>query len=872
MRAPPRAPGAPAIPGSDGFGHIFVRQARKLRWACRALPGLLLPLLLSLPMSGSARGMDGGTVGSTAGAELRGEPERARIMGSVLTAGTEIPIPGVSVEVEGTRFQTVTDSRGHFSMAGIPAGLGEARLRFARLGFETRTEPVQLQAGSTVRVEVRLEARAVALSPISVRLERTRMIGDPLDRLGVPGSAFHLSRADLDAQKLAFDNIHDVLRQVPGVNVQDEEGYGLRPHIGLRGAGSERSSRVTLMEDGVLIAPAPYAAPAAYHFPTTGRMDGIEVRKGASQIRYGPQTIGGALNLLTSPIPDRRSWLVDLSGGEDRMIKTRARVGDSGSRFGWLLEGFQMRTDGFKELQGGGDTGFESRDVMGKLRIGSEDRGFGSQELELKVSFSDHGGNETYLGLTEADFRTRSTFRYAGSRVDRIDTDHRQLQARYLRRIGESGDLVVTGYRNDFARIWYKLQDVMGASLSGILSDPEAHADHLAILQGAGSDDDALNVRANNREYVSQGVQGQAGFRFASGRVRHDLLAGVRIHEDHEDRLQWEDGYRMAGGQMLLTSRGAPGTQANRLNEARALALFVQNEVRGERWALIPGIRYEAVDFTRTDWAGTDPAREGAATIRDNSVDAFIPGLSLAWERSPWTHFFAGVHRGFGPPGPGADQETRPETSVNWESGIRVRRAGIGGNLTAFYSDYSNVLGRATLATGESGTGDLFNGGRVEVYGLEAAVDVELSRYIPFPYRLPVRATYTHSRGRFLTSFQSQFGPWGEVSEGDRLPYLPEHLFSGRLGVEDAWWKVALSWNGSSAMRTEAGRGPIPDNSGADRFLVLNLSGEVSLGARSTLYGAVQNLTDERYVVSRRPAGARPGLPRTLFVGFRISG
>jgi Fe(3+) dicitrate transport protein len=253
-------------------------------------------------------------------------------------------------------------------------------------------------------------------------------------------------------------------------------------------------------------------------------------------------------------------------------------------------------------------------------------------------------------------------------------------------------------------------------------------------------------------------------------------------------------------------------------------------------------------------------------------VDAFIPGVSVGYEVSPWTHLFAGVHRGFGPPGPGADQETRVEESVNWEAGVRIRRAGIGGNVTAFFSDYSNILGRATLATGESGSGDLFNGGRVEVFGVEAAVDLELSRYLEFPFRLPVRAAYTFNRGTFLTSFQSQFDPWGEVSGGDRLPYLPEHLFSGRVGVEDAAWKAALSWTGAGAMRTEAGRGPIPDGTGADRFIVFTLSGEVSVGSRTAVYGAVQNLADREYIVSRRPAGARPGLPRTLSLGIRIDG
>ena len=67
--------------------------------------------------------------------------------------------------------------------------------------------------------------------------------------------------------------------------------------IGLRGANPDRSAKLTLMEDGVLMGPAPYSAPAAYYFPLTTRMTAVEVFKGPASIRYGPNTIGGAINL-----------------------------------------------------------------------------------------------------------------------------------------------------------------------------------------------------------------------------------------------------------------------------------------------------------------------------------------------------------------------------------------------------------------------------------------------------------------------------------------------------------------------------------------------------------------------------------------------
>jgi Fe(3+) dicitrate transport protein len=714
-----------------------------------------------------------------------------------------------------------------------------------------------------------------ATAPAAAVFDALLVVGE-VDR--VPGSAQVLDAEELATQ--GYLDVHRALRRVPGIYVQEEDGYGLRPNIGMRGTGSERSSKIALLEDGVLIAPAPYAAPAAYYFPTVGRMHAIEVRKGSSSIRQGPNTTGGVLNLISTPIPGALDGSLEVEGGEHGSAQLIGRVGDTRSRFGWLLETYRQETDGFKQLDGGGSTGFELEDTVGKVRWTSAASAQVSQTLELKFGLTDQVADETYLGLTEADFRQTPLRRYAASQQDRITSEHRQVQLNWLVVPSERLQVTTTVYRNDFFRNWAKLQSVLGSGLAGVLERPDVFAAELAILRGdVDSDPGALALRNNRRDYESRGAQSTLDLRFGDDDVEHRLEIGIRLHEDFEDRFQEDDAYRMRDGRLELTSLGAPGSQANRLSAAEAVALFAQHRVTWGGWTLSPGLRFEAIDFRRTDWGSEDPERTKTSRVRESSVDVWIPGLGLERRISEHLQLFAGVHRGFAPPGPGADAETRPEESLNSELGARWILGPARLEAIAFASDYDNLLGRDTLASGGSGSGELFNGGAVAVRGLELSWSDDLTRWAARaqqPTRqsslsLPVRFAYTYTRATFESSFRSEFEPWGSVENGDELPYLaPHQLFVG-LGVAADRWQVHTDLTWVDRTRTEAGLGPIGPGSGTDSRLLIDLSTRVRLVRQVELVGRLRNATDDSYVAARRPAGARPGLPRTASLGLAWS-
>ena len=796
---------------------------------------------------------------------LNAQEGTGQIRGVVQATEDGSVLAGTAVEVMGTQLRVLSDDAGRYGFDGVPLGI--VSLRFERLGFATLTKTITVVDGQETRVSAEMGAGPIRIDPITVLLERTRMIGDPLGIDEIPGAAHVLVAADLESPAFVFDNVHDFLRQVPGVNVQDEDGFGLRPNIGMRGTGVDRSSKITLMEDGVLIAPAPYTAPSAYYFPVAGRMQAVEVRKGSSQVRYGPRTIGGAVNLVSSSIPDRMSWFAEAAGGESGTLRGHGRVGDSGPQFGWLLEAYSLGTDGFKELASGAPTGFDVADFMGKIRVNTNREGPWYQELELKLGYTDEESLATYLGLTDADFAVNPLQRYPASASDLMKAEHSQIQLRHFWVRG-AVDVTTTAYRNDFSRNWYKLQSVLGTSISSVLDAPDLHASALAVLRGAGSDSDALMVRANNRDYYAQGVQSTVGLT----RDVHALELGVRFHRDQEDRFQWEDTFQMLDGDMTLTTAGDRGSQSNRVSSADAVAFFIQDEIDLGRLVVSPGVRFEHIDFIRTDYAGDDPARSAPTRVRENQVDAWIPGVGFSYRATPALNLFWGAHKGFGPQGPGAGESIRPESSANYELGGRWRDFGLAAQATAFYSDYTNILGRATLSTAEDGTGGAFNGGEAAVVGVEASVDYDVAWGRGWDIRVPVRITYTHTLAEFRSAFESEYGPWGDVAVGDRFPYLPEHQMSGSVGLDRLGWSVALSAVASGSMRTRAGRGVIPAGEGTDSYVVFNLAGEMHLDGLGTLFAGIQNVSDERYSVARRPAGLRPGLPRTVVAGLRVTG
>jgi Fe(3+) dicitrate transport protein len=68
-------------------------------------------------------------------------------------------------------------------------------------------------------------------------------------------------------------------------------------------------------------------------------------------------------------------------------------------------------------------------------------------------------------------------------------------------------------------------------------------------------------------------------------------------------------------------------------------------------------------------------------------------------------------------------------------------------------------------------------------------------------------------------------------------------------------------------MRAVAGQGAVAGDESIDAHLVWDALASVRLSEAFSAYLKVDNLMDETYVASRRPAGLRPGLERSAYAG-----
>ncbi|HET9238345.1 MAG TPA: TonB-dependent receptor [Oligoflexus sp.] len=675
-----------------------------------------------------------------------------------------------------------------------------------------------------------------------------------------PGSTTVIGVEQLETYK--YTDLNRVLKTVPGVQIQEEDGFGLRPNIGMRGVAPHRSRKVLIMEDGIPSGPAPYAAPAAYYVPTMTTIENVEVTKGSSAVRYGPQTVGGAINLITKRIPEEPfAAQVEVAQGSFEFKKALAQVGGKNGAWGWSILGAQMESAGFKTLTNGHDTGFHKRDLLGKLSYELTD----SQQLLLKAGWSDELSDESYLGLTKADFEADPYQRYAASERDQMKNGHRTLAFSHEFRTSEILS-VVTLYNHGFDRLWKRFDGVSDRSVDirSVLANPVGQNAHIYdVITGR---DDSLGtsdlvLQANNhRSYYSRGLNWDGQYLWKlSADTSNQLEWGLRFHQDSIRHDHTSDTFAMINGH-LEPSGEAQGVGAQDRIKAEAWSAFVWDTYTLGDWRLSGGLRQEWVTIEEDDFSA---ANEDAK----NKRAATMPGLGVFKQINPNLGWLLGVYRGMGLAAADDKGSGKAEESINYESGFRFMQGSTLVDLIGYWNDYRNIKGTCSVSEGcGAATRDIsYDGGKARIYGFELTAS---HGFRAGSLQFPTSFQYTLTRASFDGNFVSGLTDWGlgEIQKGDPIPYVPRHQLGIQAGMRWEPWLVNFQWKRQSSSYDQAlaaGRETLPASS------LLDASVSVTLAEAYELYATADNITNEKVITSFRPFGARPGKPQAFVFGAK---
>lgn len=745
---------------------------------------------------------------------------------------SQVAVSGVIVALERNDVrmaETRTDGQGRFAFHSVAPGSYVVRAGDTAQLLEVGTETVTLD----LVMPLLTDAITVFGSHIAAAPER------------IPGAVTVLGRDVIDSTNPM--TLTEVLRKAPGISVRDEEGFSLRPNIGIRGLNPTRSTKVLLLEDGLPVTYAPYGDNASYYHPPLERFESVEILKGSGQVAYGPVTVGGVINYLTPMPPAAQETRVKITAGNRQYLNAHLAWGGTWGRTGVLLDLTRKQGDGARE-----NVHSDLDDVNLKLVQSLSER----QSLTLRANYYGEESNVTYSGLRESEFAENP--RGNPFHNDFFYGDRYGLSLVHRIHFAPDVTLSTSLYGATFKRHWWR-QSSNSAQRPNDAADPSC--------SGMSNLDSACGNEGRLREYTSWGVEPRLLWNSRLFGRANELQAGLRMHFEDQERLQ-------LNGNTPLARTGNVVENNSRNN--RAFSFFVQDRWTAGKWTVSPGVRLEQIGFRRLNRL----ANGGAGVSGDTSLTQVVPGLGISYDAGSAT-IFGGFHRGFAPPrtedvitNAGGVVELDPELSWNSELGVRLMpRPGVQLETTLFRMDYENQIVAASVAGGVGAT--LTNGGETIHQGFELGGRFDSAAALGTPHNAYATLAYTFVRDAAFTGsrFSGVPGYSGVSITGNRLPYAPEHLLTAGLGymlpsgVELFMEGVHVGEQFGDDLNTvqptaDGQRGLLP------AFTTWNATINYELPAlHTTVFASVKNVFDELTIVDRT-RGIVPGSPRLVQIGL----
>ncbi|MGH7502911.1 MAG: SusC/RagA family TonB-linked outer membrane protein [Longimicrobiales bacterium] len=224
------------------------------------------------------------------------------VRGTVIEAGTQQPLVGAQVSVEGTQRGGLTDSNGSFLITGVP--VGTVTVRVESIGYRSVEQQTSVADGQAAVVNFELQQSAIGLDEIVV----TGTAGRTTKR-AIGNSVGSIDAAQI-TEAAPINNVQQLIQgRTPGVTLFASSGVvGGSSRIRIRGASSlTAGNEPVIFIDGVRVQSGTASTEgntaqgiSLLESINPNDIESIEVIKGpAAATLYGAEAATGVIQIIT---------------------------------------------------------------------------------------------------------------------------------------------------------------------------------------------------------------------------------------------------------------------------------------------------------------------------------------------------------------------------------------------------------------------------------------------------------------------------------------------------------------------------------------------------------------------------------------------
>ena len=606
------------------------------------------------------------------------------IRGTVVDiSGAALPDANVFLIVNGQEQSVVVADDGTFT---IPAGAGVLRVH-AR-GFAEVTHDLGAVTANPIRIVLQPASFA---DSVVVTADR----GQP--RLPSAASTTVITSAEL--ANTAGGALDDVLRQTPGFTLfrrsSSRTANPTTQGVTLRGVSGSGASRTLVLADGVPLND-PFGSWVYWNRVPVAAIERVEVVRGGAGDLYGPDALGGVIQLLTFS-PSRPRLRASLEGASHST--GRASLYGGAGLAGWTVTaaGEWLGTDGVMtigpEVAGPVDVRADSDYKTGFVGVGtSRDNWRASARLS---AYDEQRGNGTPVQVNSTAWRQIS---------------------------GEVGG-VAGG----------------GAWQAHVASGSQEYFQTFSAVAGGRATERLTTEQWTPSDFVMASGQWNRGL------GRHTLMVGVETHRTEATVDEYR--YALTAG---VNTRSGPvvvgGTETNnavyaRIGVAATDQLTLSLGVRGDWWKTDPLIDAEPVKE-----ASFLSPRVG---VGYRMGDVTLQGAMYRASRTPTLNE---LYRGFrvGTAVTNPNSQLEPETMTGAEGGVLYSRGGVALRATAFANRLDGAIANFTISQqGSNITRERRNSDEIRASGAEIEADLRL--HPALAVNAQTTFTSSHFRGSIAT-------------------------------------------------------------------------------------------------------------------------